>query len=241
MSQPATTAVQIALVDLLASFNIHPCAVIGHSSGEIAAAYAAGAVTLEEAMKIAYYRGEFINDLCPTDGGMLVVGMKASEVKKYIDQYTTICIACYNAESTLTLSGKKDELAMLEKQLKQDTYIRRLLKVSPAFHSPQMDPAMPKYEEALRSIKPKSKLKCEFFSSCKNNLIEDGSILNSKYFVENLTHPVLFYQTLEKIDQKHIDQPIYLEIGPHPTLNKPILQTLSKKENVFLLLLVDVL
>lgn len=78
ISQPACTAVQIALIDLLFSWNIRPTAVAGHSSGEIAAVYAAGGLDLDSCMSVAYHRGNAairLKDEFPeVQGAMLVVG-----------------------------------------------------------------------------------------------------------------------------------------------------------------------
>src|SRR4051812_23530077 len=68
LAQPVCTAIQIALVDLLASWNVHPDAVCGHSSGEIAAAYAAGSLTAPEALRAAYHRGQSVYQIMRKDG-----------------------------------------------------------------------------------------------------------------------------------------------------------------------------
>ena len=84
LSQTVCTAIQIALVDLLESWNIHPDSVTGHSSGEIAAAYATGALIMDDAMSLAYYRGVVASQLLhdqPNRGAMMAVGMSAEEIQ----------------------------------------------------------------------------------------------------------------------------------------------------------------
>src|SRR5690554_3284730 len=82
-SQTVCTALQLALYTLLKSWNIQPTCVIGHSSGEIAAAFAAGKLSMEQAIVAAYYRGHSIG-LHTHDGAMLAVRLSAGEVEQYL-------------------------------------------------------------------------------------------------------------------------------------------------------------
>lgn len=93
-SQPLCTAIQLAMINLLASCGIHPSKVIGHSSGEIAAAYASGAIPMETAIILAYYRGQ-VSSQCEGKGAMMAVGMGPKQVRSYITD--GIVVACYNS------------------------------------------------------------------------------------------------------------------------------------------------
>ena len=230
ISQPATTAVQIALVEQLKVWGVVPTAVTGHSSGEIAAAYVAGAVTLEEAMKLAYYRGSTISDLSGDKGGMAAVGLTAEALAPYLKKYEHLVIACYNSPTALTVSGDLEEIDQLCSELKTDGHFARKLVVTHAFHSPHMMAAMPKYREFIQSIQGKP-LSCHFFSSLKGCEIVDGSKLNADYFVNNLTHPVLFPDALKSL-QAVSPHTVIVEVGPHPTLQRPILQCLNGIEGI---------
>ncbi|RAH44629.1 KR-domain-containing protein [Aspergillus brunneoviolaceus CBS 621.78] len=106
-SQPICTALQIALVDLLAFWGVRPSAVIGHSSGEIAASYASGALTKSEAMTIAFYRGHVCKD-APQKGGMAAVGLGKTQVAQFL--LPGVSIACENSPSGVTLAGDIDIL-----------------------------------------------------------------------------------------------------------------------------------
>lgn len=92
-SQPLCTAIQVCLVNLFRSLNIFPSAVVGHSSGEIAGAYAANAINIEEAIIIAYYRG-LATSSCTRRGGMAAVGMGRAEVGLYLRR--GVVVACEN-------------------------------------------------------------------------------------------------------------------------------------------------
>lgn len=106
-SQPVCTSVQVGLVLLLQSWGIASSVVVGHSSGEIAAAFAAGFISLEEAITIAYYRGYMVNKNA-LDGGMIAAGLSREEAEKMIGSLGLegkIRVACVNSPSSVTISG----------------------------------------------------------------------------------------------------------------------------------------
>jgi acyl transferase domain-containing protein len=133
-SQPLCTAVQVALVNLIRSWGISPAAVVGHSSGEIAAAYAANSITTDEAIIIAYYRGQVTKNGV-RNGGMAAVGMGRQAVMPYL--VDGVLIACENSPNSVTLSGDEDALGQVLEHIKHslaDVFVRRL-KVEMAYHS----------------------------------------------------------------------------------------------------------
>lgn len=230
VSQPATTAVQIALVELLKSWGIVADGVIGHSSGEIAAAFTAGAITLEEAMELAFYRGSTIDQYSKEQGSMAAVGLTEEQLHPYLQKYDKLVIACYNSPNALTVSGDTHQIDMLCSELKLDGLFCRRLVVTHAFHSPYMNSAMPAYQQSISYIQGDF-LNCFFFSSLRGCQIAKGTELNSSYFVENLTQPVHFPDALQSLFSV-FPSCCLVEIGPHPTLQRPILQTLSNVEGL---------
>lgn len=133
-SQPLCTALQVALINLIRSWGVKPAGVVGHSSGEIAAAYAADAITADEAIIIAYYRGQ-ITKKGRRKGGMAAVGMNRDAVMTYLAD--GVGVACENSGSSVTLSGDEDVLGNILQRIKQelpDVFFRRL-KVEMAYHS----------------------------------------------------------------------------------------------------------
>lgn len=121
ISQPSTTAIEIALVNLLKNFHIFPDSVLDHSSGEIAASYAAEALDHETALEISYRRG-FMSQACAlvisSRGAMMVVGLGEHDVKRYVDQTRKglICVVCVNSPVSTTVSGDEtatDELKQI--------------------------------------------------------------------------------------------------------------------------------
>lgn len=153
---PATTAVQLALVEQLRSWGVTAAAAVGHSSGEICAAYTAGAVTLEEAMELAFYRGSAITEHSSNAGnagGMAAVGLSEAQLTPYLEKYPKLVIGCYNSPNALTVSGDKAQLEALCAELQGNGVFCRPLVVTHAFHSPFMEPAMPAYRAAIRHVK----------------------------------------------------------------------------------------
>ena len=123
-AQPLTTAVQIALVQLLRLWDINPTVTVGHSSGEIAAAFAAGYISASQAIVFAYYRGLVVRDVS-NEGAMLAVGLGAEAVEPYLVELKgKILVACHNSPAGVTLSG--DASAIADIQSMTDTIHRWL-------------------------------------------------------------------------------------------------------------------
>lgn len=133
-AQPLCTAIQIALVKSLARNGVHPDAVVGHSSGEIAAAYATGAITTAEAMIIAYYRGVITKEQTLV-GGMAAIGLGPKDVAFYLEP--GVVVACQNSPNSTTISGDLDRLRTVVERVKSKNpdVLARELKVDMAYHS----------------------------------------------------------------------------------------------------------
>ena len=151
VSQPLCTAIQIALVDLLDSWGIQPRVSVGHSSGEIAAAYGAGLLSAPEAIVAAYYRGYAVRARSGT-GSMLAVALGPEEVQKYIAAYdpAEICVACENSPSSVTLSGHPKVVARVGQAISVDGVFARELKIGRAYPSPHMNLVGDYYDVILR-------------------------------------------------------------------------------------------
>ncbi|KAF7894868.1 hypothetical protein EAF00_006682 [Botryotinia globosa] len=120
LSQTLVTVTQIALVNLLADWGIRPSAVVGHSSGEIAASYATGLVTERNAIIAAYLRGRRVAKN-KEDGLMMAVGLGAAEVRAYIGQNEgKVIVSCHNSPESVTLSGDRTALLSVKEALDGD-------------------------------------------------------------------------------------------------------------------------
>ena len=227
VSQPASTAVQIALVRLFSSWGITPSAVLGHSSGEIAAAYAAGALSLEQCMLVAYHRGMLAQSLAQRrperPGGMLAIGAPPAKIRPMIERLgsANLVIACINAPSHVTISGNMDAISELQTKAEEECLFNRRLKVDVAYHSRHMRDIAGEYLAAIKAVKPNASCAVQFHSSVKGGQA-DTEELTATYWVENLTSPVLFVDGLQSMYDHRKGPDILIEIGPHSALKSPV-------------------
>jgi acyl transferase domain-containing protein len=145
-SQPLCIALQIGLVNILAGWGICPSTVVGHSSGEIVAAYAARAISMKTAIVLAYYRGKVAKSLEGL-GAMVAVGLTPDEVLPFL--IPGVVVACHNSPHSVTLSGDKDLVDRAVQNIKaanSDTLCRRL-PVRTAYHSGELRPFPPASRE----------------------------------------------------------------------------------------------
>ncbi|KPM37670.1 Lovastatin diketide synthase LovF [Neonectria ditissima] len=237
ISQPSTTAIQIALVDLLKSFHVFPNAVIGHSSGEIAAGYAAEALDHETALEISYRRG-FMSQACArvisSKGAMMAVGLGEDDVKRYVDQTRKglICVACVNSPVSTTISGDETAIDELKQILDEESIFNRKLKVDTAYHSHHMKKVAGEYLESIAHIKattPNPAIK--FYSSVL--VAQKTSGFEAQYWVDNLVSPVRFGNALELLCRTELvgiepaPLSLFTEVGPHSALAGPVRQTIK--------------
>ena len=139
ISQPICSLLQIRLVDELASWGITPSKVVGHSSGEIAAAYSIGALSHRDAVAAACFRGKFSATIPVGKGGMTAVGCSPDEAQTLMEETNIhVTIACVNSPSSLTLSGDVEQLKALQAVLDERSIFARRVKVDVAYHSSHM-------------------------------------------------------------------------------------------------------
>ncbi|KAK4153766.1 polyketide synthase [Chaetomidium leptoderma] len=237
ISQPICSAIQLALTDLFASFGVKPAAVTGHSSGEIAAAYAAGALTFESAMAAAYYRGKVIVELKMTHpnlrGAMMAVGAGADQLNPMLDALNKqggpqAVVACENSPSSTTLSGDEKAIDIVCEMFQQTGVFNRKLFVDVAYHSPHMKLIAESYLASVCHIEAPADMASstvEFFSSLRGRKIKLAD-LGPQYWVDNLTQAVRFSTSLQSLCTEHCPD-ILVEIGPHAALKGPIMQILK--------------
>ncbi|WQF89974.1 Putative Acyl transferase domain superfamily, quinone oxidoreductase/zeta-crystallin, thiolase [Colletotrichum destructivum] len=225
-AQPVCTALQVALVRHLARYGVSPKAVVGHSSGEIAAAYAAGTLTIKEAIIVAYYRGYMAKKL-EKCGAMAAVGLGRDQVTPFLT--TGVVIACENSNSSVTLSGDSDLLRAVCEDIhaaKPDSLVR-ILKVDKAYHSHHMKVIGAEYQALLRShLNPKSP-RISFYSSVSPHTPLRGADFGPEYWQCNLESPVLFRQAVTRLLQTSSTS-LFLEVGPHSALAGPLKQICSE-------------
>jgi len=134
MGHPLSIALQIALIDVIRSWGITPTLVLGHSSGEMAAAYASGSITAEGAMAAATFRGTS-HKTGSRNGSMAAIGLGKAEIHPYMR--SGVVVACENSQSSVTISGDSDEVMKVLEDVKaaRPGVLARALRVEKAFHS----------------------------------------------------------------------------------------------------------
>ncbi|VBB84212.1 Putative polyketide synthase [Podospora comata] len=232
LSQPCCTAIQMALVDLLTSYNVTPGAVVGHSSGEIAAAYASGAITANEGIAIAYYRGKVMLSVDSTKkpGGMAAVGLGRKEVEPYLS--SGVLIGCENSPESTTLTGDKDALEGVMQNIKEANpdILVRALQVDRAYHSHHMRQVAPLYEELLSNMINANDPNIPFYSTVSCQTVKSGRELGPEYWVNNLVSPVRFSTAVSQI-LREPGRKTFVEIGPHSALAGPLRQILKSAKS----------
>lgn len=247
LAQPATTAIQIALVDLLRSLGLRPQTVIGHSSGEIAAAYAAGVLSHAAAMQVSYYRGLVCkrdeDSLC-FKGAMLAVGLSEEGIFEHIRQLSLddLSVACVNSPVSTTISGEEASINQLHESCHDKSIFSRRLNIGTAYHSHHMYDASVQYRKHLSSLEVmESGGSQKFISTVTATFKEAG--FGPDYWAENLTSKVLFADAVSKfchlqhntarIPKGRGAKQIVIEIGPHSALSGAFRQTVEQTAAAF--------
>ncbi|KAJ5382444.1 Acyl transferase/acyl hydrolase/lysophospholipase [Penicillium concentricum] len=241
LSQPLCTAIQVALIDLLRAAGITFSAVVGHSSGEIAAAYAADFISGHDAIRLAYYRGFFAhlagNEATGQKGAMLAVGTSWEDAQDFINLSTfkgRLTIAAHNSPASVTLSGDADAVVHAKKVFDEDRKFARALKVDTAYHSHHMLPCGEAYVKALQAcgirINRERSKACSWFSSVTASAepMEPIDDLLDVYWRDNMTNAVLFADAVKNAAASDELINLAIEVGPHPALKGPAMQNISE-------------
>ncbi|KAL8727428.1 MAG: hypothetical protein Q9181_005715 [Wetmoreana brouardii] len=233
-SQPLCTALQIGIVLLLRSWGIRPDAVVGHSSGEIGAAFAAGMIPMRTAIVTAYYRGRILasSDLTTALGAMCAVGMSEDDCKTMLKDYQgQVEIAALNSPCSCTLSGDREAIHAIVDSCAREGFLCRLLKVKKAYHSHHMLPLGPRYEQDLRVaavVPSEGRPQCPMYSSVTQSVLHPQD-LTPEYWARNMTSTVRFSAAIKEGLNSHPGVNSVIEIGPHPALKGPTQEILRQE------------
>jgi hybrid polyketide synthase/nonribosomal peptide synthetase ACE1 len=240
LSQPLCTAIQIVFVEHLLHAGVRFSAIVGHSSGEIAAAYSAGFISAGAAIKVAYYRG-FYAKLAGAGkaGAMLVVGTSMAEAEELCQSPTfedRLVVAASNSTTSITLSGDADAISEAKEYYDGKDIFARILKVDTAYHSHHMIPCGDPYLQSLMDcdiqIQQPSTDACIWYSSVSDGeQMEAYESLKGTYWRDNMLKPVLFSQAMTQSCATG-SYDFVLEIGPHPALKGPASQILNEYSGV---------
>ncbi|KAJ6150676.1 hypothetical protein N7470_007270 [Penicillium chermesinum] len=248
-SQTLCTAVQIGLVDLMESIDVHPTVVVGHSSGEIAAAYSTGALDRRSAISVAYYRGLLSSRLATSKteiGAMLSVNLSEDGVTPYFEAIESqyghlgISVGCINSPGNITITGDAEQINTLKETLDLVGIFARKLPVGVAYHSAHMQTIAGEYLKSMGRLSSRhGSLVPAMVSSVTGELVTPEQVRRNEYWVQNMVSPVRFATALavavllrvqengEIIHDSRLQVEDVLEVGPHSALQRPIKDTLN--------------
>ncbi|UBU47545.1 polyketide synthase [Cobetia amphilecti] len=226
IAQPTLFALQVAVTEWLIERGIRPAAVTGHSVGEVAAAWASGALTLGQATRVIFQRSYHQGRTRGT-GAMMAVGLGECEMREWLEQpqWASLSLAGINGPRGTTLAGERELLEALSKELSAQGTFARVLGLDYAFHSPAMDPIKPGLLESLDGLTPRA-THTPFISTVTGSVIA-GEQLDARYWWENIRQPVMFEAAVTSLVNWHSETEenaalgrhrLLVEIGAHPIL-----------------------
>ncbi|WP_067474434.1 type I polyketide synthase [Actinomadura hibisca] len=213
VAQPMLFAVQVGLVHMLKARGITPAVVVGHSVGEVAAAYAAGILTLADAARVLAERSRA---QAPTagNGRMAALGLPRQEAEEVLAAHPGIEIAAVNTAGHITVSGPADQLKALADEMARRQVVFRELDLDYAFHSAAMDGACDTLVDRLAGLAPAAG-HTPFVSTLTGGPMS-GTALDADYWARTVREPVLFAPAIDTLLDQGIE--LLVEIGPHPVL-----------------------
>lgn len=214
VAQPALFAVQVGITEMLAAWGLRPTAVAGHSVGEMAAAWACGALSLDQAAYLVCERSAW-QDTTRGAGAMTAVGLGVEELQPLIaESGAKLALAAQNSPRSVTVSGAREDLDALEALLRSRDIKFQRLALNYAFHSPFMDPIRAGVEGALGKIRPEAS-KIPYYSTVTGGRLT-GESLDVAYWWRNIRDAVQFGPAMAQLLQA--GETIFVEVGPHPVL-----------------------
>ena len=220
IAQPANLVVQVGITALLKSWGVEPSGVVGHSIGEVGAAWASGGLSLENALTVAYHRSR-LQDLTAGKGGMLAVGLSPEEAKEWVDTFgDKVSVAAINSASAVTLAGDLGVLKAIAAKLEVLRRFNKFLKVEVPYHSPVMDEIEGQLKEALKDITT-DRIHTYLISTVTGTEKRDAH--DAGYWWQNVRQSVLFSKAVSTAVDKGYN--LFVEVGPHPVLASSIWET----------------
>ena len=216
IAQPALFALQVGITELLRARGIVPAAVTGHSVGEVAAAWACGALSLEQAVEVIYHRSR-LQGMTKGKGQMTAVGLGEVAARELLDSARlahTLAIAGINSLHNVTVAGAVSALETLEAVLSERKVPYKRLDLDYAFHSPAMDRIENPIVAALADLRPHPA--CIAFYSSVTGEEATGAELGADYWWRNIREPVRFEHAVKSLLGQGVR--VFVEVGPHALL-----------------------
>jgi acyl transferase domain-containing protein/SAM-dependent methyltransferase len=224
MAQPASFALQASLLALWRSWGIEPVAALGHSLGEYAAAYAAGVMSLDDAMRVIVARGRGAA-LCAGRAGMVAVSAPAPVLARGIQAVGDLEIATYNSPEDVVVSGVPSAVAALAQWIQREGGRAKALAIPYGSHSRWVEPALPVLAEALQTVAYRP-ARIALAANLTGALTGPEEMSNSDYWLAQMRKPVRFADAISAVASLGITH--FVEIGPHPVLSAAGLECLGE-------------
>ena len=226
-AQPALFAFGVAMHALFTEAGAHPDYLLGHSIGELTAAYLAGVFSLADAAVLVTARGRLMQS-CAT-GAMIAVAASEHDVAALLAAHPGASIAAINGPASVVVSGAADQLALI-----QENCTARHLKVTPltvshAFHSATMDPALPEFQAIAAGLRfnPPS---LPVVSNLTGDIATPEQLTSAEYWTRHLREPVRFCDGVAGL--LALGQQAFVELSPHPVLAPAITETLHNSDSL---------
>jgi acyl transferase domain-containing protein len=214
-TQPALFAVEYALARLWMSWGVRPVAVLGHSLGEYVAAAVAGALGLNDALRLVITRGRLMQGV-EQPGQMLAVPLEEAAAREKVRQAgLTLDVAAVNSDFETVLSGAAAEITELREKLTGEGTRARLLRVSQAFHSSLLDPVLPQLSEVASEVTARPP-RIPLVSNLTGALAEEHTLASPGYWAQHARNPVRFADGMRTLEKLGVT--CFVEIGPGRTL-----------------------
>ncbi|WP_425086162.1 amino acid adenylation domain-containing protein, partial [Streptomyces hainanensis] len=226
LAQPANFAVQVGLAALWRSRGITPDAVVGHSTGEVAAFHEAGVYTLEDAARVVVHRSRLQQQMVGT-GTMLAVSLSERDAARRVRPYgDRVSIAAVNSPTGMTLAGEEDALAQLAAELRAEQVFAKFLTVKVPYHSARMADIREELLSSLADLKPRP-AQVPLYLTAREGALALGTELDADYWYLNVRERVHFRAAVDRLAADGYG--VFLEIGPHPVLGHSIRECLDER------------
>ena len=225
--QPALFAVMVSLAALWRSCGVEPTAVVGHSQGEIAAAYVAGGLTLEDAARVVALRSRAIGDTLAGHGGMASLSLAPAVVQELIEPFgARLSLVAVNGPASVVVSGEDTALDELVGRCEADGVWARRIPVDYPSHSARVEELRERLLADLAGIEPRSGT-IPFFSTVTGEPIDTGQ-LDAAYWYDNLRRPIRFHDAVEALIDGGAGA--FIEVSPHPGLTVAMTATVEGRD-----------
>ncbi|HKV08228.1 MAG TPA: acyltransferase domain-containing protein [Thermoanaerobaculia bacterium] len=225
---PGVFAVQVALAALWRSWGIEPDAVVGHSIGEMAAAYVSGALSLEDAARVAVEYGRAVGKTSGK-GAMGIVQLGPGEAAELVaSEGDRLVVAGWSSPESTLLAGEPSALDLALAKVKVRGLFAARVQVDVAAHSPQMVPLLDDFRKALEMLRPR-RARVPLISTVTGAPLGERK-MDAEYWAENLREPVRFSAAMEHLAGEGYG--VFLQLDPHPILATPLEQCLGGRGTV---------